>query len=73
MAGKYRDWYAVDLAWREDLRRVAFRKHAKRVLASALAHPISRNMAGYWQHMDKATQPLIGWNPLSGMAAAAAP
>ena len=39
MAGKYLDWYATDLAWREDAKRLDFRAHARRVLASALAHP----------------------------------
>jgi len=67
MAGKYLDWYAADLAWREDQRRLDFRVHAKRVLASALAHPVSRNMAGYWQRTDKVKQALVGWNPLTGM------
>jgi hypothetical protein len=72
MPGKYLDWYAADLAWREDKRRTDFRTQAKQMLRSALAHPVSRNMAGYWQRKGKAQQALVGWNPLSGMAAAAA-
>jgi transposase-like protein len=67
MAGKYLDWYAADLAWREDKRRTDFRSQAKLVLRSAMAHPISRNMAGYWQRKGKAKQALVGWSPLIGM------
>lgn len=67
IAGKYLDWYAAELAWREDRRRTEFRTQARSVLAAALAHPISRNMAGYWQSKNKAERALEGWNPLSGM------
>lgn len=67
MAGKYLDWYAADLAWREDKRRTGFRTQAKEMLRSALAHPISRNMAGYWQRTDKSKRPLVGWSPLNGL------
>jgi hypothetical protein len=66
MAGKYLDWYAADLAWREDRHRTDFRAQAKSVLRSAVAHPVSRNMAGYSQRTNKAKRPLVGWNPLSG-------
>ncbi len=71
MAGKYLDWYAADLAWREDHRRVDFRKQARLVLASALAHPVSRNLKGYWQRPGKAREALAGWDPLSGRGGAA--
>jgi transposase-like protein len=71
IAGKYLDWYAADLAWREDKRRTDFRLHADAVLKSALAHPISRDMAGYWQRPNKAKTPLVAWNPLRGMLAIA--
>ena len=49
MVGKYLDWYAADLAWREDRRRMGFREPAKLVLRVALACPVSGSMAGYWQ------------------------
>ena len=68
MAGKYLDWYAADLAWREDHRKVDFRMQARLVLAAALAHPVSRNMCGYWQRSGKAREALAGWNPPSGLA-----
>ena len=64
IAGKYLDWYAADVAWREDYRRVDFRVQAKTVLGSALAKPVSRNMAGYWQRSGKAKEALVGWTPL---------
>ncbi len=72
MAGKYLDWYAADLAWREDNRRTDFRTQAKAMLRSALAHPVSRNMAGYWQRSGKRARALVGWSPLSGLGAAPA-
>ncbi len=72
MAGNYLDWYAAELAWREDWRRIDFRSLAKRLLASALARPIGRNMANYWQRTGKRDQPLVGWNPLSGLPPAPA-
>ena len=43
----------------EDKRRTDFRAQAKLMLRSALAHPISPNMAGYWQRKGKARQPLV--------------
>ena len=69
MAGKYLDWYVADLAWREDSRRTDFRTQAKRLLCRVLGVPTSRNMAGYWQRPGKRDQPLVGWNPISGMGA----
>ena len=71
MAGKYLDWYSADVAWREDRRRTDFRSQAKLMLRSAMAHPVSRNMAGYWQRKGKAQQRLVGWSPLNGMRAPA--
>ena len=67
MAGKYLDFYAADLAWRKDRRRMDFRRQAKAVLTSALSHPVSRNMAGYWQLAGKAERALVGWHPLEGL------
>ena len=54
-------------------RRLDSRKHAKTMLRTALSHPVSRNMAGYWQLTGKAERALVGWTPLTGMAAAEAP
>jgi len=70
IAGKYLDWYAADVAWREDRRRTDFREQAKAVLAAALAHPISRDMAGYWQRTRKRYTALVAWNPLAGLRVA---
>ena len=67
IAGKYLDWYAADVAWREDRRRTPFDEQAQSVLASALNHPVSRDMAGYWQRDGKRRTPLMAWNPLRGM------
>lgn len=49
VAGTYLDWYVADLAFREDMRRVRMADLAPRYLVSALAYPVSRNIAGYWQ------------------------
>lgn len=65
ISGKYLDWYAADLAWREDHSRVDPRAQAKAVLAHALGHPISRNMCGYWQRTGKRNEKLVGRNPLT--------
>jgi hypothetical protein len=46
---KYLDWYAAELAWREDRRRVGNRGQALEMLQRALAHPTSYNLCGYWQ------------------------
>ena len=61
MAGKYLDWYVADIAWREDMRRHQTSWLFKAVLAKALAHPVSRNMKGYWQG-SKPTETL-DWMP----------
>ena len=59
VAGTYPDWYVSDLALREDMRRIPMATLAGRYLGSALAHPPSRNIAGYWQ----GNKPLgtLGW------------
>ena len=49
MSGTYLDWYVADLAWREDMRRHPLDWLFKVVLSKALAHPVSRNLKGYWQ------------------------
>ncbi len=49
MSGTYLDWYVADLAWREDMRRTKMSGLMGLYAASALMHPVSRNVAGYWQ------------------------
>jgi len=48
MSGEYLDRYVGYLAWREDMRRHPLDWLFRAVLAKALAHPVSRNMKGYW-------------------------
>lgn len=60
ISGKYLDWYAADVAWREDHSRIDPRRQAKGVLLHVLAHGVSRNMCGYWQRRGKADERLIG-------------
>jgi transposase-like protein len=49
ISGKYLISYACEMAWKEDNRRVANGNQHKAVTGMALAHPVSRNWAGYWQ------------------------
>ena len=60
-AGTYLDWYVADLAHREDMRRMPMKELAGRYLGAALAHPPSRNIAGYWQGNKPARA--LGWTP----------
>lgn len=60
-AGIYLDWYVADLAHREDMRRMPMKDLAGRYLNAALAHPPSRNIAGYWQGNKPARK--LGWMP----------
>lgn len=46
---KYMDWYAAEMAWREDRRRKGNRGQTIEMLVRALMHPTSRNLCGYWQ------------------------
>ena len=48
-AGKYLISYASEMAWKEDNRRVDNGAQHKAVTGMALAHPVSRVWAGYWQ------------------------
>jgi hypothetical protein len=41
--------YAAHAAWLEDHRRLDNGALAHRALGLAMAHPVSRNWAGYWQ------------------------
>ena len=49
ISGKYLAAYAGEMAWREDRRRVTNGVLHEAAMAAALAHPISRTWAGYWQ------------------------
>ncbi|MGL4488867.1 MAG: IS1595 family transposase [Rhizobiaceae bacterium] len=51
---KYLYQYAAHAAWCEDHRRKSNGENAKAVLVNALAHPVSRVWAGYWQRSVKA-------------------
>lgn len=49
ISGKYLAAYAVEMAWREDRRRQANGTLHEATTGAALAHPVSRMWAGYWQ------------------------
>ena len=49
ISGKYLTAYAVEMAWREDNRRQANGALHVAATTAALAHPVSRAWAGYWQ------------------------
>ncbi len=49
ISGKYLLAYAVEMAWREDSRRMPNGALHQAATATALAHPVSRVWAGYWQ------------------------
>ena len=41
--------YAVEMAWREDNRRISSGEQFLLATSSALIHPVSRQWKGYWQ------------------------
>ncbi len=49
IAGPYLYAYAGEMQWREDNRRVANGAQAGLVAGAAMASPVSRQWAGYWQ------------------------
>jgi transposase-like protein len=49
ISGKYLLSYACEMAWKEDNRRMANGSQHEAVSSMALAHPVSRVWAGYWQ------------------------
>ncbi|RYG96263.1 MAG: transposase, partial [Alphaproteobacteria bacterium] len=49
IAGPYLNAYAQEASWREDNRRIANGSQAMLVAESAMASPVSRKWAGYWQ------------------------
>lgn len=46
---KYLHQYSAHAAWLEDHRRTDNGANARRVIGNAMAHPVSRVWAGYWQ------------------------
>jgi hypothetical protein len=53
IAGPYLNAYADEMAWREDKRRVSNGEQYLIVANAALAHPVSKTWAGYWQRAWK--------------------
>ena len=49
IAGPYLSAYAMEMAWREDNRRVSNGEQFLLATSSALAHPVSRQWKSYWQ------------------------
>ena len=49
ISGKYLGFYAAEMAWREDRRRMPNGAMHQAVTGAALGHPVSRVWAGYWQ------------------------
>jgi transposase-like protein len=49
VSGKYLAAYAVEMAWREDNRRMPNGAQHQAATGAALGHPVSRVWAGYWQ------------------------
>ena len=49
ISGKYVGFYAAEMAWREDRRRMPNGAQHHAATAAALSHPVSRVWAGYWQ------------------------
>jgi len=49
ISGKYLAAYAIEMAWREDSRRLPNGALHQAATGAALAHPVSRVWAGYWQ------------------------
>ena len=49
VSARYLYQYANEAAWKEDHRREANGAQASRALGLALASPVSRQWAGYWQ------------------------
>ncbi len=49
ISGRYLGFYAGEMAWREDRRRIANGGLHEAATGAALGHPVSRVWAGYWQ------------------------
>jgi transposase-like protein len=53
IAGPYLAAYAAEMDWREDNRRISNGEQYGMVVAATMAHPVSRQWAGYWQRSSK--------------------
>lgn len=53
ISGKYLIAYACEMAWKEDNRRMTNGNQHETVTGLALAHPVSRVWAGYWQRAQQ--------------------
>ncbi len=49
IAGPYLSFYAAEMAWREDRRRISNGEQFLLATCAALEHPVSRVWKGYWQ------------------------
>jgi transposase-like protein len=49
ISAQYLNRYAAEMAWKEDNRRTPNGTQWNAMTGMALAHPVSRNWAGYWQ------------------------
>lgn len=49
IAGPYLAAYAMEMAWREDNRRISNGEQFLMATGAAMAHPVSRQWKGYWQ------------------------
>jgi transposase-like protein len=49
ISGQYLAFYAAEMAWKEDNRRVSNGAQHQAATAAALGHPVSRVWCGYWQ------------------------
>jgi transposase-like protein len=52
ISGRYLSAYAHEMAWREDNRRRSNGEQYLIAVNAALAHPVSRQWKGYWQHRE---------------------
>ena len=59
ISGKYLGFYAAEMAWREDNRRVSNGGQHEAATVAALGHGVSRNWAGYWQRRANRYSPVI--------------
>ncbi len=53
ISGPYLHSYAAEMVWREDNRRISNGEQFGMVVASTLAHPVSRQWKGYWQRANQ--------------------
>lgn len=56
IAGPYLAGYAAEMDWREDHRRISNGEQYGMVVAATMAHPVSRQWAGYWQRSNLARE-----------------